>query len=1031
MALKNIGIEAGAGCGKTTRIVGDILEGLKKGEFSIDDIVVITFTRKAASELKSRISLKLQEAMDSGNPLIETQLMSMGNAHISTIHSFCGDLLKERPVEAGIDPGFTIIEDSEQEDFLNEVYDQWLREKLAVEQTVFRKLVLELEKELKTPENNFGRPDSSFLGIIKTSLQYRELKLFLPEKPEAPQEILKGFLNHCQPFLNSTDYDSVNDHVGDYVEAIQAAQEGNPEDYIETLSKFSLRNKGGRSCKEFRNEWKSICSTYVPRFTYAVRYPEIKDLYENTNRLVKDFVGCYRRAMGNRGIMDFNEILYQTEQLLHEDRAVREYFKKKFSYIFVDEFHDTDPLQARILFYLAEKRGTSADTWDKIQLEDGKIYVVGDPKQSIYRFRRADIEIYSEAMEKITTQGTGKQIFLSVNYRSSGKIIQWVNRFFQDRIKRPPDGNYQANYIPLKSHKDQEGGVLFVKPAGDISGIEDQKVEDARDMEAGLTASWIKANTDNGTFSYRDIMVLFRTKNNMMRTTEYLEELDIPYEMVGARSYFGRGEILDMANIMKAIANPLDQVSVLAALKGPFYSLTDRDLYNWRLLGETFDYRGAGENLDQKVGYALKEIRNLHQKSRQTTAADILREILVEKGILSSYTKTKHGRKKVLNILKAVELLRSLGRIPFVDAVADFADKLERNVEMPDFSPKTGEADEVQLLTIHKAKGLEQRVVYLADGTSANIRENVVFTDNITGKVIYNITKGFETPEYISWKEKDRDRNEAESERLRYVAATRAKEYLVINNVPFKGFEKTFIAPFFSEKSDTETVAIDIRSLTISNRKKIEVPNPKALAGFDQELNRIQVDVPETIQGASVPSLTVKQPSAGELDFETQEISIQVIYDDSEMDFRVERASAATIGSLAHKLMEIDPSDLRTAAETLLKNEKSDVDPFQLVSIVNALQKEPLRKRLSRAKTILREVPIKFKASNNLYYDGNIDLLFEENDGWVLVDYKTVTVSDKDAEEKVRKKYQAQMTVYAEGLKQLGLKVKDILIVSC
>ena len=192
MGLKNIGIEAGAGCGKTTRIVGDILDGLKQGEFSIDDIVVITFTRKAASELKSRISLKLQEAMDSGNPLIETQLMSMGNAHISTIHSFCGDLLKERPVEAGIDPGFTIIEDSEQEDFLNEVYDQWLREKLAVEQTVFRKLVLELEKELKTPENNFGRPDSSFLGIIKTSLQYRELKLFLPEKPEAPQEILKG-----------------------------------------------------------------------------------------------------------------------------------------------------------------------------------------------------------------------------------------------------------------------------------------------------------------------------------------------------------------------------------------------------------------------------------------------------------------------------------------------------------------------------------------------------------------------------------------------------------------------------------------------------------------------------------------------------------------------------------------------------------------------------------------------------------------------------------------------------------------------
>ena len=124
MALKNIGIEAGAGCGKTTRIVKDILEGLNKGGFSIEDIVVITFTRKAASELKSRISLKLQEPMGTGNPLIEAQLMNMGNARISTIHSFCEGLLKERPVEAGVDPGFTVIEDKKQEEFLNEIYDE-------------------------------------------------------------------------------------------------------------------------------------------------------------------------------------------------------------------------------------------------------------------------------------------------------------------------------------------------------------------------------------------------------------------------------------------------------------------------------------------------------------------------------------------------------------------------------------------------------------------------------------------------------------------------------------------------------------------------------------------------------------------------------------------------------------------------------------------------------------------------------------------------------------------------------------------
>ena len=1031
MALKNIGIEAGAGCGKTTRIVNDILGGIEKRDFSIEDIVVITFTRKAASELKSRISLKLQEAMGTGNPLIEAQLMNMGNARISTIHAFCEGLLKERPVEAGVDPGVTIIEDTGQEEFLNEVYDEWLEEKLEEEVDFFRELLLEIGKELKAAENNFGRLDTSFLGIIKTALQYRELELFTPKKPETPKKILTEFLKQCRPYLNSTDYHTVNDFVADYVQTIEEAKKGAPEDYIETLSRYSLGGKGGDSCKDLRDEWKAVCSTYVPRFTYSARYPEIKEVYQNTNRLVQDFVDYYRSAMRDRGVMDFNEILYKTELLLRKDKAVREYFKNKFTYIFVDEFHDTDPLQTMILFYLAEKRGTFAKSWDKIQIEKGKIYVVGDPKQSIYRFRRADIEIYTRAMDKITQKGTGKKELLSVNYRSSAKIIDWVNSFFKDRMKRPKDGNYQAKYVPLKPHKKKGGSILFVKPAAGSGDMEDQKVDDAREMEAKLTASWIKENTVGEKFAFRDIMVLFRTKRNMLRTTEYLEEFDIPYEMVGASSYFGRGEIQDMANMLKSIASPLDQVSVVAALKGPFFSLTDKDLYTWRLQGGKFDYRGAGEDPDHKVGYALREIRSFHEKSRRTTAANILREMLEEKGILASYMKTKRGRYKVLNIIKAVELLKSFGRIPFNDAVADFTDKLEKNIEMPDFSPKTGDADEVQLLTIHKAKGLEQKVVYIADSTSADLKDNAVFIDNENGQILYKLNNDFETPDYTSWKDKDKLRNAAESERLRYVAATRAKELLVINSVPFKKFEETFVAPFFSKKTKTRTVTIDVKNVTISAGKKTVNPKPNALKKFERELERIRVGIPEAIKAVSMPSLSVVSPSTGKFEGGEEDVQIQVVYDEREMDFRLEGTSAATIGTLTHKLMEANPSNLQKAAATIVKNENVKMDPSHLISLVKALRKKSLVKRLDQAKTILREVPIKFKTTGNAYYDGSIDLLFEEDDGWVLVDYKTITVSDKKEEEKVRKKYKAQMGIYAEGLRQIGMKVKDVLIVSC
>jgi len=145
----------------------------------------------------------------------------------------------------------------------------------------------------------------------------------------------------------------------------------------------------------------------------------------------------------------------------------------------------------------------------------------------------------------------------------------------------------------------------------------------------------------------------------------------------------------------------------------------------------------------------------------------------------------------------------------------------------------------------------------------------------------------------------------------------------------------------------------------------------------------------------------------------------------------VEGASAATIGTFTHKLMEINPSNIQKAAGTLIENEKVALDPSDLIARVKALRKKTLLDRLKKAKPILREVPIKFKGPDGVYYDGSIDLLFEEDDGWVLVDYNTITVSAKQEEKKVQKKYQAQMGIYAEGLKQIGMKVKDVLIVSC
>ena len=382
-----------------------------------------------------------------------------------------------------------------------------------------------------------------------------------------------------------------------------------------------------------------------------------------------------------------------------------------------------------------------------------------------------------------------------------------------------------------------------------------------------------------------------------------------------------------------------------------------------------------------------------------------------------------------MNILKAVELLKSFGKIPFCNAVDAFAERLEQNIEMADFAPRTGESDAVQLLTIHKAKGLEQKVVYLADCTSNNIVGNEVFIDNAQERVIYKLNPGYETPEYFSWKDSDRLRDEAESERLRYVAATRAKDLLVINRVLFKGFDKTFVAPFFNGAQKTKTVKIDVSSLTLTPGKKPGEPVPKSTAIFEKELKRIREDIPETFEAASQPSLLVQSPSTAE--GEKTEIKVEIVYDQASADFRIEDIPAATVGLLAHKLMEIDPANLETATKTLIENEKAKIDPSELVKIVESLRKKDLQERLGKAKTVLREVPLKFRNKDGVHYDGRIDLLFEEDDGWVLVDYKAITIANEEEEKRVQKKYKSQLQIYSEGLEQVGINVKDCLIVSC
>jgi len=383
-----------------------------------------------------------------------------------------------------------------------------------------------------------------------------------------------------------------------------------------------------------------------------------------------------------------------------------------------------------------------------------------------------------------------------------------------------------------------------------------------------------------------------------------------------------------------------------------------------------------------------------------------------------------------MNIIKAIEILDNMGNIPFCIAAEDFAEKVNQNIEMADFTPVSGSPDAVQLMTIHKAKGLENKVVYIPDGTSGKGLSNTVFIDNVNGRIIYQINNKTITPEYLTWKEKDQLREEAETERIRYVAATRAKEMLVFNKIPYNGHGSTFTAPFFNPNQKASTEKVDISDIKITlDKAPLKVP-PQYSGKYQKEIEQINSVRSKAIEKAKIPTILIQSPSASEEDV-SSDLSLKVLYDPETPDIRIEGVPTSTIGTLAHKLMEIDPSDLFTAAKTLIKTEGLEIDPLLLSNVVTSLKKNEPSDRISKAQNVLREVPIKYKSEENTYYDGIIDLLFEEENGWVLVDYKTISIKNDSEAQKAKEKYKGQLKIYQDGLEMMGLKVKEVLVVGC
>ncbi len=703
----NLAVTAGAGTGKTTLLVDKVLHKVVHEGVGIDRILALTFTEKAANEMRTRLREKLEEA---------GRADGLDRAEIGTIHSFCAHVLREFPVEAGVTPGFEVDEGTVFRRRFEEAWPRWLDRELG-------------------PDARRPRQWQELLGKVDLS---------------AMRELAEGLASFAVPDERNSGSAALADRVAELSEQVP--------DLVPAL--------WGREPLPRR-----VPSKATPRVKSAYRLAEdVASIDEAlTGRAVEfaeDFAREFRAEFLAAGYVTFDAMLALVYRLLRSEvfPNVLQILREKYQYILVDEFQDTDPVQGEIIQLLAEGPDGA--------LVPGRLFLVGDPKQSIYSFRGADIVAYHGVVDRILREG-GEKVVLRTNFRSHGRILDFVNAVFSKVIVE--NRRLQPPYEPIEPQEGRK--AKYAEPTIEAIVVTDAKAEASRHTEAGEIASWIQGHRN---IPYKDIAILFRSLVDVPMYLEALRSAAIPYVVEGEKYFYGTTEVIDFVNLLRAVANPHDRVAIAGVLRSPYGGMTDQELYTRR---KSLDYRAASDLplFDLPI---FKFLRHWHDLSGRVGVSELVDAIFTECYALEIAQAGYHGEQAVANLLK---LRQKAGELEAQGGctLAEFlrsATQAVRELEEEGESPLADETlDAVRILSIHRAKGLEFPVVILPDlhRTPASKPAPVVRYDWPTRTLGVRLG-GAMNAGGAALAHLDRERRREEWRRLLYVALTRAKEILVL-----------------------------------------------------------------------------------------------------------------------------------------------------------------------------------------------------------------------------------------------------------
>lgn len=1090
-------VEASAGTGKTSELVRRITAVLAAGLTRIGSVVAVTFTHKAAGELKLRLRQELDtqraaetDAQRAAN--LEHALAHLEEAAIGTIHSFCAQILRERPVEARVDPDFEELDEGGARRLYEAVFRRWLQEKLNQDSPGLRRALA----RLAVPQER----ESDFTPI--ESLQYSGWSLIewrdFPtpyHRPELAREQIIDTLTDRVWELSGKIRTKDQMIVGP-LRDMMPWMERKPRDYdmLEGLL-FRLH-------RQWKRKEKSIPDKALFQAIGDYRPVYDADLAAQLRSELWELVERYQTAKRRTGQLDFTDLLLIVRDLVRDQTGVRNYLQNKYTHLYVDEFQDTDPLQAEILLLLSAN-DADATGWLRLTPRPGKLFLVGDPKQSIYKFRRADVQLYQMLRSNLQQSGVAL-LTLSRSFRSVPGIQQCVNAAFAPEMRGDVE-SAQADYVPLEPHRESMGAqpaVVAIPAPAPYGTMRLSNVSIDLCLPAAITgfvewlvreSGWVVGDPENPgekrPVQPGDICLLFRRFTNYGRdvTRDYvrsLEDRGIPHLLAGSKTYFWREEIDTLRAALTAVEWPEDELSVFAALKGALFANSDGVLLRYRHEHRHLHpIQPLPEELHEDfipVKEALLVLRELHEQRNRRPMAETVYRLLEASRAWAAFASRPAGNQALANVRRIIDLARqfeSSGGLSFRGFVEDLNRQAER-AESAEAPVLEEGADGVRLMTVHAAKGLEFPVVILADMTAALASAYPQRFVDAQARLCAMRLIGCDPLELHENRDLEARREQAEGVRVAYVAATRARDLLVVPVVgdaerpgwvsplnkaiyPAEGAKRKSrpapLCPQFGAVSVLERPPEIMDEISVRPGLQDAREGGHAVVWWDpailpqgkeEQFEDRQREVFAEDEGALAEGMARHDAWArgrDELLRRGSAPALSVTLASQAMEAPVEwhgeivveqtarpsgRPAGARFGALIHTALRDCPlqatraeveAAVRLAAR--LVGAPMDEQEAAAVAVGNTLR-HPILERARAARRLYREYPVLLHPVDGQVLEGVIDLAFEEDDRWVVVDFK----SDTDAAQMLAR-YKVQIGWYSAALERIkGKPVQAVLL---